>query len=122
MIPEVLGRVNQPLGHITGARTVSGNFTCYLDEKTNGSIELFEDLSNATTAITNSFALDFYVGGKAAGDAPVGPGVQFKIPQAHLSLPSFDTGDVISVDVAFAALPSTIGATDEISKISYVGV
>jgi hypothetical protein len=122
LIPEVLGRVNQPLGHITGARTVSGNFTCYLDEKTNGSIELFEDLSNATTAITNSFALDFYVGGKAAGDAPVGPGVQFKIPQAHLSLPSFDTGDVISVDVAFAALPSTIGATDEISKISYVGV
>lgn len=122
LTPEVLGRVNQPLGHITGGRSVSGNFTCYLDEKTNGSIDLFEDLSLATTAITNKFALDFYVGGKAAGDAPVGPGIQFKMPQAHLSLPSFDTGDVIATSVDFRALPVSIGGTDEISKISYVGV
>lgn len=122
LTPDTIGRVNQPLGHVTGTRSVSGSFTCYLDEKTNGSIELFEDLSLATTAITNQFALDFYVGGKAAGDAPVGPGIQFKIPQAHLSLPSFDTGDVIAVEVAFNALPSTIGAVDEISKITYVGV
>lgn len=121
LTPDVLGQVNQPLGHVTGTRTVSGNFTAYMDEKTNGSIELFEDLSNATTAITNAFALDFYVGGKAAGDAPVAPGLQFKIPQAHLSLPSIDMGDIAAVDVAFNALPSTIGSTDEISKISYVG-
>lgn len=120
--PEVMGMVNQPLGHVTGTRTVSGNFTAYLDEKTNGPIELFEDLSNATTAITNSFALDFYVGGKAAGDAPRAPGIQFKIPNAHLSLPSIDLGDVAAVDVAFDALPTSIGATDEITKITYVGL
>ena len=122
LTPEVLGRVNQPLGHVTGARTVNGNFTAYMDEKTNGSIELLEDLSLATNAITNKFALDFYIGGKAAGDAPVGPGMQFKIPQAHLSLPSIDTGDVIAVSVDFRALPTTISGTDEISKITYVGV
>jgi len=122
LTPDTIGRVNQPLGHVTGSRSVSGNFTAYMDEKTNGSIELFEDLSLATSTITNAFALDFYVGGKAAGDAPIGPGMQFKIPQAHLSLPAFDIGDVIAVDVAFNALPSTISGTDEISKISYVGV
>lgn len=122
LTPEVLGRVNQPLGHVTGTRTVSGNFTAYLDEKTLGSIELFEDISLATTAITNKFALDFYIGGKAAGDLPVGPGMQFKIPQAHLSLPSFDTGDVIATSVDFRALPTTISGTDEITKITYVGV
>jgi hypothetical protein len=122
LTPENIGQVNQPIGHVTGTRSVSGTFTAYLDEKTNGTIELFEDLSLATTAITNKFALDFYVGGKAAGDAPVGPGLQFKIPQAHLSLPTFDLGDVIATSVDFRALPSTISSTDEISKITYVGV
>lgn len=122
LTPETIGRVNQPIGHVTGTRSVSGNFTAYLDEKTNGTIDLMEDLSNATTTITNKFALDFYVGGKAAGDAPVGPGMQFKIPQAHLVLPSVDVGDVIAVSVDFTALPSTISGTDEITKITYVGV
>lgn len=121
LTPESLGRVNQPIGHITGGRSVSGNFTAYLDEKTNGSIDLFDDISKAVTVITNSFALDFYIGGKAGGDATVSPGVQFKIGQAHLALPSFDNSDVISVDCSFDALPSTIGGTDEITKISYIG-
>lgn len=122
LTPDVIGQVNQPLGHVTGTRSISGNFTAYMDEKTNGPIELFEDLSNATTLITNSFALDFYVGGKAAGDAPAAPGIQFKIPQAHLSLPSIDVGDIIAADIAFNALPSNIGTADEVSKISYVGL
>lgn len=119
--PETLGVVNQPLAHVTGGRMVSGNFTAYLDEKTNSSVDLFDDISKATAVITNAFALDFYVGGKAAGDAPIGPGIQFKIPQAHLQLPSFDPSDVVSIDCSFDALPSTIGGTDEISKITYVG-
>jgi hypothetical protein len=122
LTPEILGRVNQPLAHVTGARTVSGSFTAYLDEKTNGTIDLFDDLSKATGVITNKFALDFYIGGKAAGDAPIGPGIQFKIPQAHLMLPAIDVADVIATTVTFKALPSTISGTDEISKISYVGV
>lgn len=122
LTPETIGRVNQPLGHVTGTRSVSGNFTAYLDEKINGTIDLFDDISKAKTAITNKFALDIYVGGKATGDAPAAPGIQFKIPNAHLSLPTHDISDVIGVDIAFNALPTSIGATDEISKISYVGV
>lgn len=121
LTPEVMGRVNQPLGHVTGARTVNGNFTAYLDEKTNGTIDLLEDISSATTQVTNHFALDFYIGGKAAGDAPRAPGVQFKIPNAHLSIPQINIEDVIGVSVDFAALPSSISGTDEITKVSYVG-
>ena len=122
LTPAVLGVVNQPLGHVTGTRSVSGNFTAYLDEQTNGTMDLLEDIQNATTAVTNSFALDFYVGGKAAGDDPVGPGIQFKIPSAHLSLPSIDVGDVIGVSVDFNALPSTIGGTNDVTSVKYVGV
>jgi hypothetical protein len=124
LTPEVMGRVNSPLGHVTGTRTIGGSFTCYLDEKTNGSIDLFSDLTSSTALgkITNSFALDFYVGGKSGGDAPVGPGLQFKIPNAHLNVPAFDPGDVVSVSVDFSALPTTIGATDEVQAIRYVGV
>lgn len=121
LTPAVMGRVNTPLGHITGTRTVSGSFTAYLDEKTNGTMDLFEDIAGALTSITNHFALDFYVGGKAAGDAPRAPGMQIKIPNAHITLPAIDIQDVVSVTVDFTALPSSMGTTDEITKISYVG-
>lgn len=122
LTPEVLGKVNVPLGHVTGSRTVGGSFTCYLDEKTNGSIDLIEDLQNATNAVQNHFAMDFYIGGKAAGDAPIAPGMQFKIPNAHLTIPALDAADVISMSVDFAALPSTIDNTDEVTHIKYTGV
>lgn len=122
LTPESLGQVNVPLGHVTGTRSVSGTFTCYLDEKTNGSIDLYEDLLGATNVITNAFALDFYVGGKAGGDNPIGPGIQFKMGQCHLEVPNIRTDDVIGLDVNFTALPSNISGTDEITRVRYVGV
>jgi hypothetical protein len=120
--PETLGRVNIPLGHITGTRSVSGNFTCYLDEKTNSSIDLLEDLLNATGLITNKFGAKFYVGGKAGADMPVAPGVLFDMGSCHLEIPTVNNDDIIAVEVNFTALPSTISDADEINKIRYVGV
>lgn len=121
LTPESIGVVNQPIGHVTGARSVTGSFTCYLDEATNGSIDLLSDLQGALTTVTNSFALDFYVGGKDAGaDAPEGPGVQFKMGQCHLEVPTINNDDVIALEVNFTALPSSISGTNEIQKISYV--
>ncbi|MEC7223030.1 MAG: tandem-95 repeat protein, partial [Verrucomicrobiota bacterium] len=35
--PEELGIVNVPIGHVTGTRSVSGSFTCYLTDDTNTS-------------------------------------------------------------------------------------
>lgn len=34
IVPEELGIVNVPIGHVTGTRNVSGSFTCYLTEDT----------------------------------------------------------------------------------------
>ncbi len=122
LTPEVLGRVNTPLGHITGARSISGSFTAYLDNKTNGTMDLFEDMSNATNKINNAFTLDIYVGGKASANMPVAPGVQFKFPNVQLEMPTHSLDDVVGVEVAFTALPSTISAADEVTAIRYVGV
>lgn len=121
LTPEVLGVVNKPIGHVTGTRTISGSFTCYLDEVTLGSIDLFQDLlEKGLTTVTNQFALDFYVGG-GGGNVPNTPGVQFTFPQAHLEIPSLSFDDVISTEVNWHALPTTISAADEISKVRYAG-
>lgn len=121
LTPEVLGVVNKPIGHVTGTRSVSGSFTCYLDEVTNGSIDLFQDLlEKGLTTVTNQFALDFYVGG-GGGNIPNPPGVQFTFPQAHLEIPNVNFDDVIAVEVNWHALPTTISAADEISKVRYAG-
>lgn len=122
LTPETLGVVNTPLGHITGTRSVTGNFTCYLDEKTNGSIDLIEDLLSATSVVTNSFGMKFYVGGRASSDVPTGPGILFDMPECHLEIPTINNDDVIAVEVNFTALPSTISGTNEITKVRYVGV
>lgn len=122
LTPESLGVVNTPLAHVTGTRSVTGNFTAYLDEKTNGTIDLIEDLLAATSIITNKFGLKVYVGGRASAGVPTGPGIYFEMNNCHLEIPNFNIDDVIGVDVNFTALPSTISGVDEITKISYVGV
>ena len=121
LTPETLGVVNQPLGHVVGTRSVSGTFTCYLDELTNGSIDLYQDMLGATTAVTNKFQLQFFVGGKGAGGtSPASPGIMFDMGQCHLEVPSVNIDDVIGMEVNFTALPTTIGSTDELTKIRYV--
>lgn len=123
LTPETLGVVNQPLGHVTGTRSVSGSFTTYLDEAANGSIDLYKNLVTATSTITNSFALQFFVGGRStAGTHPVGPGILLDMGQCHLEIPTINNDDVIALEVNFTALPSNISGTDEINKIRYVGI
>lgn len=121
LTPEVLGVVNVPLGHVTGTRSVSGSFTCYLDEATNGSIDLYQDLLNATTTVTNRFQLQFFVGGKGStAGYPGSPGVMLDMGQCHLEIPTINIDDVIGFEVNFTALPSNISGTDELQKIRYV--
>lgn len=121
LTPETLGVVNQPLGHVVGTRSVSGNFSCYLDEVTNGSIDLYQDMLSATTTVTNKFQLQFFVGGKASsGTSPASPGIMFDMGQCHLEIPSINVDDVIAMEVNFTALPTTISSTDELTKIRYV--
>lgn len=123
LTPELLGRVNVPLGHVTGTRTIGGSFTCYLDASASGSSDLFEDLSEDLMSNKNEFDLTFYVGGGTGTvDVPRAPGMVFSIPHAHITVPAHDTSDVVALSVDFSALPTDLNTPDEIDLIRYVGV
>jgi hypothetical protein len=122
LTPDTIGLVNKPLGHVSGTRTISGSFTCYLDEKSNGPIDLFQNMAQiGATTITSSFGLDFYIGGGVNNNL-TGPGVQIKMGQVHLEIPTMSFDDVLSLEANFHALPSTTGGTDEVTYIKYKGV
>ena len=116
LTPETLGKVNQPLGHVTGSKSIGGNFTCYLDNASaTSSAELYEDLVEATTDIKNEFSLTFDIG---AGTAP---NCIITMPTAHLEVPSHSIEEVISMETNFHALPSDFDSTDEISTFTFIG-
>lgn len=114
--PESLGVVNKPLGHVMGGRSISGSFTCYLDNDSDKSAELMQDLLNATSQITNNFDMVFKVGGATADT----PRIYFTMDNVHLEVPSHNVEDVISIECNFHALPSNISDTDEVT-IDYYG-
>jgi hypothetical protein len=120
LTPEAIGVVNTPLGHVTGTRSVTGNFTAYLDELTGSTIDLYQDLLSITGTVTNKFALKFFVGGRANDNNPIGPGVMFEMGQCHLEIPTMNIDDVIGVEVNFTALPTSVSNTNELSRIRYV--
>ena len=117
LTPETLGTVNLPIGHVTGARSISGSFNCYLglDSGTNTgtSTDFFNDLTStaARNKIVNSFDCIFKLGG--TGTSSSDPSYHFDFPTAHFEIPAHSVEDVISIETTFQALPSTIGATDE---------
>ena len=120
LTPETLGSVNLPLGHVMGTRSVTGNVTCYLDDRANGSLALFENLQESRGVITNAFSLTFGIGGTTSTDKRV----IVTLPKCHLELPTHSLDDVISLDTSFHALPSDLSsstaanATNEI-KVEY---
>ena len=116
LTPETLGSVNQPIGHVTGSRSVSGSFTCYLNNDTDSSAELFEDLVGDSTTVTNNHRLVFAIG----GTTPNLPRVEMTMLDCHLELPSHSIDDVISLETTFHALPSQIDKTDELT-VKYFG-
>ena len=115
LTPETLGIVNQPLGHVTGTRTIGGNITCYLDNDTNASAELFEDAIEATTDITNSTSFTFDIGASST------PYLFMTLPTCHIEVPTITIDDVISLETNFHALPSSISSTNEITVLDFYG-
>jgi len=117
LTPEELAKVNIPLGHVTGTRSVSGTFTAYLDDDTsaNSSGALFRNMVANTTKDRNEFPLVFSIGGASS------PKVEFNIPDAHLEIPTHSIEDVISVEVNFMGLPSDITNTNEMT-VKYYGL
>lgn len=115
LTPETLGVVNQPIGHVTGTRAVTGNFTCYLGTGTDESADLFQDIIGATDLVTNDFSLTFSIGGSSGT-----PRVDVALPKCHLEVPTHSIDDVISLETNFHALPSTIDSADE-ATVTYTG-
>jgi len=127
--PETIGIVDKPIGSFTGARTITGSLTMYLDNKSLGSNQLLTDLAAATDLVTNTFDLRLYMGVAgtvgADGDAMdsgdfTAPGVEFNMPRCHLQVPTIETGDLISTTVEFAAHGSDLLTGDEL-KVKYLG-
>jgi len=116
LTPETLGVVNQPLGHVTGSKSITGNFTCYLDNASGtSSAEFYEDIVEATSDIQNSFSLSFDIGGSGT------PHCIITMPTCHLEVPTHSIEEVISLETNFHALPSDFDSTDEISVFQFVG-
>lgn len=115
LTPETLGIVNTPLGHVTGSRSITGSFSCYLNKEEDSSAELFEKLISNTSTVTNQFALQFDVGGSSST-----PRIEFDMNNCHLEVPTHSIEDVISLEANFHALPGTVEDTDEVT-ITYVG-
>tara|TARA_B100000287_G_scaffold383515_1_gene389346 strand:+ start:1117 stop:2757 length:1641 start_codon:yes stop_codon:yes gene_type:complete len=127
--PETIGIVDKPIGSFTGARTITGSLTMYLDTKSNGSNQLLTDLAGATDLVTNVFDMRLYMGVAGAvgsdGDAMgsddfTAPGVEFNMPKCHLQVPTIETGDLISTTVEFAAHGTDLLTGDEM-KVKYLG-
>jgi hypothetical protein len=116
LTPETTGIVNQPLQHVTGTRSVSGSFTTYLDKTVGGSADLFEDIIEATTSVTNSFDTIFQIGGSSS----TAPNLKLTMANCHLEVPTHSLDDVIGLEVNFHALPSTVSGTDELT-VAYKG-
>lgn len=107
--PEVMSLVNNPIGHFTGARSVTGSFTAYLDTTAGSTADLFNDIQTNSSIVTNSFDLTFKVGGAT------GRRVEIGVPKAHIEIPAHSIEDVIAVEVNFSGLGTDIDTTDEIA-------
>ena len=120
LTPEELGKVNQPIEHITGTRTVTGSATCYLassDAATNRSRDLFADLVSDVNTVINKFAITLQVGGTDTTK----PRFEISMPTAPLEIPSHSVEDVISLETNFHGLGTGVSEGDEVT-LKYIGV
>ncbi len=130
LVPEELGAVNIPIEHVTGGRTVNGNFTCYLTLDTDASttvfkgtsVELFNDMTTSGSnkgleKVVNDFDVTFQIGGAVVST----PRLFVKIPKCHIDVPTHSVEDVISVETNFAAYTTDFNVANEV-QLEYYGI
>lgn len=106
LTPSTLGKVDTPIGSFTGTFEVSGSIECYMNDKLNGSRDLFKHLA-ASRAVTNASNIVFHIGGKLST-----PRIEIAIPAAHLTVPELSIDDVISQSMEFKGIPATNDMND----------
>jgi hypothetical protein len=98
LTPANLGIVNKPVTYFTGTRSVTGTLTCYLRTGATNSAGLLADmLANSDTDVSPVHRMVIKIGG--AGSVRV----ELVIPAAVFSIPSVNTEQVVSTEIAFAA-------------------
>ena len=127
LVPEELGAVNVPIEHVTGTRSASGSFTCYLtlDDSAgqNGtSVELFNDMTTSGAGkglekVVNNFETIFSVGGTVANT----PRLNVKFPKVHINVPTHSIEDVISLETTFASYTDDFNVANEV-QLEYFGI
>lgn len=125
LVPEELGTVNVPIEGVTGGRTVTGNFTCYLTLDTAGadrgtSVDLFNDMTTpgkGLDKVVNDFQVTFQIGGGVAGT----PRLYVTCPKVHIEVPTHSIEDVISVETGFGAYTEDFDKADEFT-LTYFGI
>tara|TARA_Y100000748_G_C15502026_1_gene490496 strand:+ start:81 stop:1793 length:1713 start_codon:yes stop_codon:yes gene_type:complete len=130
LVPEELGAINKPLEHVTGTRSATGTATCYLtledsDLSSGTSRQFFNDLvsTGAMSQVVNKFKVTMDIGGStAATSGSNDPALQIVFPTAHITVPTHQIEDVISLETNFEALPTDFGTADEITSLTYFPV
>lgn len=97
LTPEQLGVVNQPFASVTGTRTISGSLTCYYDDTSTASSEIFTDLVGDTTTVRNVFDMSVLIGGNTANT----PRLELDLPTAHLEIPTIGVDDLLTLEINF---------------------
>lgn len=99
LTPQILGKVNTPIGYSVGTRAVSGTLTAYLKTGAGESSTLLKDiLTAAATAVDNAYYTLISMGGSTSTIK-----VDFDMPAVMLQVPTVDVQDVVSTTLNFTA-------------------
>lgn len=111
LTPTTLSRVDKAIGSFTGALEISGNVTCYVNTKLNGSSTLWKDIQ-ANTASVNSYDMVLAIGGNYPSKQV--PALVAHIPNATLDMPAVNSEDIISLTINFKGMGTEMDSGDEI--------
>ncbi len=101
LTPSTLDKVDRSIGYFTGSLEVTGSLTAYLATSANGASTFLSNLQ-AFDAVTNSVEMSLWIGGKyTSGDKR--DSFRLSMPTCHFSVPTVETGDIISTTMEFRA-------------------
>ena len=109
LTPNVMSRVNIPIGSFTGTFELTGSLTAYLNDKSLGSLQLYKDLIKQLKVI-NRFEIALVLGGEYDTGRPAAVLVA---KQATVGIPSIETDDVLGTTIEFKAIPTDLDTGDE---------
>lgn len=109
LTPNIMSRVDVPIGSFTGSFELTGSLTAYMNDAANGSIQLYKDLVSDLKAV-NDFEVAIILGGEYDTARPAAVLVA---KHANLNIPSIETDDVLGVSIEFKAIPTQMDVGDE---------